>query len=220
MTAQGVGDHVTRYAMNVRVRYRRDAERTYRPEGGWTRDLSARGAWVELPERVAAGSTLAIALGTPEGDLPLFAHVAWTCAELRDAPYLHGLRFTGVTPEHRQRLRTLLAHDTPRVPVRLYCALAATCHRKDNGCPAVPGAIRDLGDSGACLRLPERLSPGTAVRMSAPTRYGPIAAEAKVVWADPPGRLPRGASYRHGLRFLRLDPSSELPLRVLLDGLG
>jgi hypothetical protein len=172
-----------------------------------------------LPEQVAAGSTLVIALETPEGDLPLVAHVAWTCAELRDAPYLHGLRFTGITPGTRHRLRTLLTREKPRVPIRLYCTLAATCHRKENGCPALPAAIRDLGDNGVCVRLPDRVPPGTPVRLHAPTLYGPIAAEAEVVWADPPGPLPPGASYRHGLRFLRLDPASELPLRVLLDGL-
>jgi hypothetical protein len=218
VTERDFGDLLTRYAINVRVRYRRVAERRYRPEGGWTRDLNARGAWVELPERVAPGSALAIILDTPEGDLRLVAHVTWTCPGLRDAPYLHGLRFTGITPDLRRRLRTLIAHEKPPVPIRLYCTLAATCHLKDNGCPAVPGAIRDLGDSGVCVRLPQRMSPGTAVRISVPTLYGVIAADAQVVWADPPGRLPQGASYRHGFRFLRLDPSSEIPLRLLLDG--
>jgi hypothetical protein len=166
------------------------------------------------------GSPLAIALETSDGDLPLVAHVAWTCPGLRDAPYLHGLRFTGVTPAYRHRLRALLARETPRVALRLYCALAATCERKDYGCPAVLGAIRDLSDSGVCVRLPQQLPPGTAVRISAPTPYGAIAADAQVVWADPPGRLPPGAAYRHGLRFLRLEPASDLPLRVLLEGIG
>lgn len=219
MTAHEFGDHWTRYAMNVRVRYRRVAERSYRREGGWIRDLNVRGAWVELPERLPAGSTLAIALVTPAGTLPLLAHVAWACPNLPNAPYLHGLRFTDVTPARRDRLRALIVDARPRVAVRLYCALSATCRRNDNGCPAVTGTIRDLGDSGACVRLPERLSPGTALWLSAPTPYGLIAGDTRVVWADPPGPLPRGASYRHGLRFLRLDPSSELPMRTLLDGL-
>jgi len=219
VAAQHFGDDLTRYAMQVRVRYRRVVERTYRPERGCTRDLNAQGAWVELPEQVAAQSTLAIALDTPEGDLPLVAHVAWTSPELPAAPYLHGLRFTGVTPDRRERLRTLLARAKPPVAARLYCALTATCQRKGVGYAVVPGAIRDLGDSGVGVRLLERMPPGTEVRISASTRYGQIAAETQVVWADPPGRLPPGASYRHGLRFLRLAPLSELPLRVLLEGL-
>jgi len=212
-------EHATRYALNVRVQYRRVAERTYRPPGGWTRDLNLRGAWVELPESVPAGTTLALALDTPAGDVTLLAHVAWTYPGLRDAPYLHGVRFTGLTPDGRQRLRGLLVREQPRAAVRLFCALAATCHRNDNGCPAIPGTVRDLADTGVGMRLPERVPPGTVMRISAPTKYGRIAAETQVVWADPPGRLPRGATYRHGLRFLRLDRSSELPLQALLEGL-
>lgn len=219
MIQQDFDDQLTRYAMNVRLRYRRVAERTHRPERGWIRNLNARGAWVELPERVPAGSTLAITLDTPAGDLPLVAQVAWAYPGSQDAPYLHGLSFTGATPGRRQHLQALLARATPRVPVRLYCRLVATCHPKANGCPALPAAIRDLGNSGVGVRLPERVSPGTAVRITAPTRYGRIAGETQVVWADPPAWLPRGASYRHGLLFLRLDPSSELPLQALLGGL-
>ena len=219
MTAQEFGDHLTRYALNLRVRYRRVAERSYRPEHGWIRDLNTRGAWVELPERIAARTALAIALDTPAGELPLVAHVAWTCPGLRDAPYLHGFRFTGVTPARRDRLRALVTSETRRAPVRLYCRLAATCQQHGIACPPVPGTIRDVGDSGACVRLPDRVPPGTVVRLSSLTPYGPIAADTEVVWADPPSRLPRGASYRHGLRFLRLDPASDLPLRVLLEGL-
>ena len=219
MTAQDFGDHFTRYALNLRVRYRRVAERSYRPEHGWIRDLNTRGAWVELPERIAARSALAIELDTPAGELPLVAHVAWTCPGLRDAPYLHGLRFTGVTSARRDRLRALLAHETPRVPVRLYCSLSATCQHNGIARPPVPGKIRDLGDSGACVRLSDRVPPGTAVRINTHTPYGPITADTEVVWADPPARIPHGASYRHGLRFLRLDPASDLPLRALLEGL-
>jgi hypothetical protein len=218
MTAQDVAEHTTRYALHVRVRYRRVAERTYRPEGGWTWDLNLRGAWVGLPEPVPPGTTLALALDTPAGDLPLLAHVAWTAPGLRDAPYLHGVRFPGLTPDHRHRLHALVTSETRRVPIRLACVLAATCHRTDDGCPAVPGTVRDLAETGAGVRLPEHMAPGTAVRLSTATPYGRIVAETQVVWADPPGRLPRGASYRHGLRFLRLDRSSALPLQVLLEG--
>lgn len=218
MTDSSFNDHITRYALNVRVRYHRPADRRYRPEGGWIRDVNLRGAWVELPERVPTGNALALALDTPTGELTLLAHVAWTCSGLRNAPYLHGLRFTGLTPERRQQLQALITHEKPPAVIRLYCRLAATCHRNDNGCPAMSGLLRDLDDGGACVRLPERVPPGTAMRISVRTGYGRIAAEAKVVWTDPPGHLPRDASYRHGLRFVRLDPASELPLRALLEG--
>jgi len=212
-------DHMTRYATDVRVRYRRPGESTYRREGGRTRNLNLRGAWVELPERVAAQSTLAIALETPAGDVSLVAHVAWTCPEVHTTPFLHGLRFSGVTPDCRDRMRTILAYKNPVRPVRLYCGLAGTCQTKGVACPAVPSAIRDLSDRGAGLRISEPVAPGTEVGLRIATPYGRIAADAQVVWAEEPAPLLHGAWYRHGLRFLRLDPWSELPLQAFLSGI-
>lgn len=219
MTRQAISDHCTRYAINVPFAYHRVTGRSYRGKRGWTRDLNFRGAWVELPEQVGPGSTLTITLATPVGNLSLVAHVVWGRPDLPNAPYLHGLRFTGVTPEKREQLSRLFANEKP-LPVRLYCRLAATCQRKCVGCLAVPGAIRDLSDDGACIRLPEPVAPGTELCIRTATVFGQIAADAKVVWADQArAGLPRDASYRHGLRFLHLQPLSELPLRALLDGL-
>jgi len=149
MTAQEFGDHLTRYALNLRVRYRRVAERSYRPEHGWIRDLNTRGAWVELPERIAARTALAIALDTPAGELPLVAHVAWTCPGLRDAPYLHGFRFTGVTPARRDRLRALVTSETrraPRPPLLPTCRNVPTArHRLPSSARHDPGPWRQRG---------------------------------------------------------------------------
>jgi hypothetical protein len=212
-------DHVSRYATEVRVRYRRPAESTYRPEGGRTRDLNLRGAWVELPERLTARSPLEIALDAPGGEVPLVAHVAWTCPAEHPAPFLHGLRFTSIAPAGRDRMRTLLAAKESVRPVRLYCALAGTCHANGIACPAVPSAIRDLSERGVGLRIADPMAPGTVMDLRIATPYGRITADAQVVWADEPSPLLRGAWYRHGLRFLRLDPWSELPLQAFLSGL-
>ena len=215
----GISRLCTRYVMNVRFEYRRPAERGHQGKSGWMRDVNFQGAWVELPERVGPGSNLEITLATPVGNLALVARVAWARPDLPNAPYLHGLRFTGVTPEKREQLSRLFANEKP-LPVRLYCRLAATCQRKCVGCLAVPGAIRDLSDDGACIRLPEPVAPGTELCIRTATVFGQVAADAKVVWADQArAELPRDASYRHGLRFLHLQPLSELPLRALLDGL-
>jgi len=218
MEEHHLGDYLTRYATQVRVRYRRAAESTYRPEGGQTWDLSVRGAWVEFPERVAARSALVVALDTPEGPLPLVAHVAWTCPAVHEPPYLHGLRFIGVTPYCRDRVQALLAHENPYRAARLYCGLAATCQRKGVQCPLMPSSIRDLSDRGMGLRIPEPVAPGTELCIWTATPFGQIAADAQVVWAGDTAQLPRGALYRHGLRFLRLDTSSDLPLQALLCG--
>ena len=103
--------------------------------------------------------------------------------------------FSGITAERRERLSALLADEKAQVTVRLYGALAVTCQRKGVGCPAVLGTIRDLGDSGACGRLPESLAPGTKVGLRTASLFGPIAVDAQVVWADPPPvAVPRTAT--------------------------
>jgi hypothetical protein len=219
MPGQSLADHFTRYVINLPFRYRRAAETAYHPEVGWTRDLSGRGAWVELPETVAPSTRLDIALRTPQGDLRLGGQVVWVCPEPHDRLHLHGLAFSWATPEQRDRLRGLFAGAKPRGAGRLYCALAGTCQRKGVACGALPCETRDLSPSGLALRLSERVPPGTQLRVSVPTACGRVTADAQVVWAEQAGSRPRGAPYRHGLRFLRLDPSSELPLRALLDGL-
>jgi hypothetical protein len=212
-------DQLTRCATDIRIRYRRTTESALSTEGGRVRDLNERGAWVELPERVAARSALVIVLETPQGDLPLVAHVAWTCPELCAPPFLHGLLFTSVTPERRQRLRALIDHNHAPRAVRLYCTLAATCQHLGVVCPAVPSVIRDVSGSGVGLHLPEPVAPGSEMSIRAATPFGRIAADARVVWAEEPTPRPRGMLYRHGLRFLRLDPWSELPLQAFLCGI-
>ena len=198
MMERHVDDHATRYALHVPFRYRHSAETTYRRTCGWTRDLNLRGAWVELPETVAAGSTLALVLDTPAGAFPLLADVAWTDPEVRDAPYLHGVRFTGLTPDRRHRLRALLVREHPHLAIRLSCALAATCHRSDHGGPAIPGTVLDLSDTGVGVRLAERVPPGAAVRLNAPTT-GAVMNTSSMCLATPPtespNRMPRPSSY-------------------------
>ena len=219
MTKQAVSEHCTRYAMNVPFTYRHVAGRGHRRKHGWTRDLHLRGAWAELPERVRAGSTLEITLATAVGNLSLLAHVAWARPDLPTSPYLHGLCFTGVTAQKREQLHTLIAHKAA-LPARVACELVATCQRKGVGFPPVPGTIQDLSDRGVCVALPEPVAPGTQLAIRTATRLGPMVADAQVVWADQArAGLPRGTSYRHGLRFLRVDPLSELPLRALLYGI-
>jgi hypothetical protein len=75
-----------------------------------------------------------------------------------------------------------------------------------------------LEAGGVALRLPASVPPGTHVQVTIPTGFGVVTADAEVVWAEPPDARPRGAPCRHGLRFLRVESSSELPLRLLLAG--
>ena len=216
---QDVRQLYTRYVKNVRFEYRRLAERGHHAKTGWMRNVNFQGAGVELPERVAPESALAITLATPVENLALVTRVAWAQPDVRNAPYPHGVRFTGVTPQKRDQLHTFIA-DAELLPVRVACALAATCHRKDRGWLAVSGTMEDVSERGVCIRLPEPVAPGTELAIRTATGIGPMVADAQVVWADRTrAGAPRGTSYRHGLRFLRVDPSSELPLRALLYGM-
>ena len=218
MAMQDASDLRARYAIKVPLGYRSVAERGHRRNVGWTRDLSSLGAWVELPEQVEPGSTLEITLATPVGNLSLTANVAWMRPGLLHSRYLHGLSFPVVTPAQREQLCTLVAYEKPP-PVRLYCTLAATCQRKGVGCLALPGAIRNLSENGACVHLPEPMARGTEMCIRTATRLGEMAADARVVWADPERAGRSGdASYSHGLRFVRIYPLSERPLRALLYG--
>ena len=219
MPRQELGDHLTRCAIDLPFRYRQSTEAAYRPGVGWTRDLSGRGAWVELPERVAPPTLLEVSLHVPGEPLRLAAQVVWGCPEPQERSRLHGLCFTHVTPAQRQRLGVLLAHQKTRGVGRLYCAMAATCRSKAAAGPPLPCETRDLSYGGVALRLPEAVPPGTHLQVTIPTPFGAVTADAQVVWAEPPDARPRGAPCRHGLRFLRLEPSSQLPLKLLIAGL-
>jgi len=218
MQDQALADPFTRYATSLAFDYRLAAQTAYRSQGGWIRDLSARGAWVELPEILATSTDLQIRFDALGAEVRLAAQVAWACPEPHDRPRLHGLLFTNVTPEQRKRVRLLLAQQKARGVGRLYCAFAATYRFKPAGNLPFPCETRDLSSGGVALRLPERVPRGTQLQVKVPTAYGAVTADAQVVWAEPPDARPRGAPYRHGLRFLFVDSSSELPLKLLLAG--
>jgi c-di-GMP-binding flagellar brake protein YcgR len=219
MPGQELGGHFTRCAIDLPFRYRQSTEATYRPGVGWTRDLSGGGAWVELPEQVAPSTLLEVRFHVRGEPLRLAAQVVWGCPEPHERSRLHGLRFTRVTPAQRQRLEKLLTHQKSRDVGRLYCALPATYRSEAAAGVPLPCETRDLSYGGVALRLPAALPPGTQLQVTIPTAFGAVTADAQVVWAEPPDARPRGALYRHGLRFLRLDSSSELPLRLHLAGL-
>ncbi|HSB69512.1 MAG TPA: PilZ domain-containing protein [Candidatus Methylomirabilis sp.] len=218
MPGQELGAHFTRYAIELPFRYRQSREAANRPGLGWTRDLSGGGAWVELPEQVAPPTLLEVSLHTPGEPLHLAAQVVWGCHESHGLSRLHGLRFTQLTPAQRQRLGVLFSHQKPRGVGRLYCTLAATCQGMAAAGDSLPCETRDISAGGVALRLPVSVPPGTHLQVTIPTVFGVVTADAEVVWAEPPDARPRGAPCRHGLRFLYLESSSELPLRMLLAG--
>jgi PilZ domain len=220
MGEMSFGERLSRYAVALPFAYRGPGMDAVPPALGWARDLSERGAWVELPEALAVATDREVRFGTGGGSPWLPAEVVWVRSEpTRRWCHLHGLAFARLTPAQTDHVRALLAQERPRGTLRCYCALAVRCQRPDGVGGALCGQIRDLSEGGAAVRLPARMPPGTTVRLNAQTAFGAIAAEAQVVWAEAPASLPPGALFRHGLRFRRVAIASGLPLSLFLAGL-
>ena len=206
--------------MTLPFAYREPGMDAVPPLLGWARDLSERGAWVELPEALAVATEIEGRFGTGRDTSWLPAKVIWARREdTREGCHLHGLTFARVTPAQKDYLRALLTEERSRGTLRRYCGLAVRCQRPDGVGGALCGQMRDLSEGGAAVRLPARVPPGTPVHVDADTAFGAITADAQVVWAEAPASLPRGALFRHGLRFLRLAMASSLPLSAFLAGL-
>jgi PilZ domain len=220
MAQPSFAERLSRYAVALPFAYRGPGRDAVPPAVGWARDLSERGAWIELPEALAVATDLEVRFGTGADTPWLPAQVAWAHPEpARPRCHLHGLTFARLTPAQTDHLRALLAQERPRGTLRCYCGLAVNCRRPDGVGGALHGQIRDLSEGGAALRLPARVPPGTPLRVDAETAFGTITAEAQVVWAEAPASLPPGALFRHGVRFRRVGMASGLPLSVFLAGL-
>jgi hypothetical protein len=129
---------------------------------------------------------------------------------------LHGLVFTRVTSDQRRVLQDLLAHQMRRTGVRLSVEITVMCQPKDQYGPPLEGRTRDISRTGMSIRLPQTLSPGTAMHLTMHTPGGPFAAEGEVVWAEVLERRPPGMPSRHGVRFTALGPAKSLTLGILL----
>jgi hypothetical protein len=212
-------DHLTRYATVVRFRYYRTAESTNRPEGGADPRSEPAGGVGGVARashgaqhpgdrvRHACGGR---APGRPCGlDVPRGADrpvPAW--------PAVYGPHTGGPRPDsHTPRRQEIGASGAPLL-----------CAGRD-----VPRQRRRV--PGSTHRDPGFVRPGCGTPDCGPRAHGdgnraahrlavrPDHPDAQVVWAEVPAPLLQGAWYHHGLRFLRVDPWSELPLQAFLCGL-
>jgi len=79
---------------------------------GWTHDLSEEGACLELPNRLAKGSTIRLLFQTDRFGLDLVAVVAWTAMlQQKGEGVLHGVSFSDLTPVLRQVLQDLVRSE-------------------------------------------------------------------------------------------------------------
>lgn len=82
--------------------------------------------------------------------------------------------------------------------------------------PQSTGRIHNLSEGGLVAEFSEVLTPGTLLDLHIPLGDKSIHAEVEVVWAQESREEP-GTSYRHGLRFTRLNVQDLLRLEVFIS---
>jgi hypothetical protein len=185
---------------------------------GWTKNLSQAGACIELAERLHERTPLHARLQTDRGTIHVEAQVIWTGDPAPKGGILHGVAFVEVAPEHARALDGLILSqgEVRQAGVRLPLELAVTCQPKGQPDPPIQGQTGNLSRGGLLVHLPLTLPPDTVVDLTLHSPYGPLKAEAAVVWVDPPVRRIAGEPIRHGLRFTALGWSTTLSLGLVL----
>lgn len=186
---------------------------------GWTCDLSAAGARIEVAEHFEPRVSLHVRLQTDRGTIEGEARVIWAA----DPPpgqggIRHGVAFTHLAPNHLQALRELLFSMKPwwhaggRLPVNLPVA----CRPRRLASSPLQGRAGNLSRGGILLRLPRALLPLTDLEF---TLRGPTEAltlAGVVVWVEPLERRRPGGLIAHGMRFTGLDWTASLALARFL----
>ena len=208
-----------RYPAVLSIVYWRKEAGADRARRGRTRDVSAGGACLELPEALPLATPLSVDLPMEPGGLRLEAEVVWVGGPgIPGAGVLHGVAFLEATAEQHQALWDLvnrLGHRSlgaVRVPMRL----AVRCQPQGATGPPLHGETGDLSRGGLSVRLAQRLPQGTLVELTLPTSQGPRKVEASVVWLPPPEGQRPGEPIWHGLRYRHLSGADELTLGLLL----
>jgi len=185
---------------------------------GWTRNVSERGACVELADVLPPGMPICLCLHTDRGVIEAESLVAWS-KDLRqeEGGILHGFAFTRLSASHMPILADLLLFKRKMREggVRLPLDIAVTCE-PDGLAESVSGRTTNLSRGGLLLRLHRRLPAMTALRLTLHAPTGPLRGKGLVVWTETVDTLQAGAPIPHGLRFTCLSWSSCMTLGLLL----
>ena len=212
-----------RQAAQLPLVYRVPGGRGRHSEAGWTRDLSAGGIGLELPERLRKNTRLALRLGTALGTVQAEGQVVWVglpTAPTGGTP--HGVLLAEIHPTHKDLLQELLGALAlaPHAASRLPLDIAVTCQQPRPDGPSLTGRTINVGRGGLALQLPDVVAPGTAVRLTLRTARHPLTVEGVIAWVEAEGRrLPQGP-ITHGLQFSGLDWALARTLGALLMEIG
>jgi len=208
-----------RHALQFPVRYLSVGADSKRLLTGWTRNLSEGGVALELSERLPPATHLRVWLFTERGSLPVEGQVAWEVSGPQSAGgILHGVAFTGLTPEQVDELRRLISPEEaerrsgPRFPLHR----PIICQVQEGQAGPVDGEIGNVGYGGLLLRMTLALPLGTTIAFSLPIPHGAITGTGEVDWTEAPEGHAPGEPIHHGLRFTALGWADACALAVLV----
>jgi hypothetical protein len=214
---------LVRHAAQLPLVYRLPGGRGHHAETGWTRDLSAGGIGLDLPERLRKYARLTLRLGTALGTVRAEGQVLWVGLPTTPSGGTpHGITFTELPPTHQTLLQELLRAlaRAPHAASRLPLDLPVRCQAKDPDGPALRGRTLNVGRGGLALQLPVALVPGAEVALTLQAARQPLTVEAVIAWVEAERRrLPTGP-ITHGLQFTGLDWALARPLGALLMETG
>jgi hypothetical protein len=174
---------------------------------------------VELSGRLRRGTPLRLLLKTAQAPIEVKALVVWTGGRVPDEGGLvHGLAFTEIGPDQILALREMFPGPSiiRSAGVRIPLDALVTCHPRNPGGPPLQGRTGNVSRGGLFIRLPQLLSPGTAMEATLHASREPLTLDTSVVWVEPPEIWKAGEAIGHGLRFTALDWSTLLSLGLLL----
>lgn len=210
-----------RYELQLPVLYRLTDTPQVKAGIGRMRNLSEGGACLELHERLAPSTRLALILRTDQGAIEAKAEVVWVQNQgPPEQGVLHGVCFTHLTPEHHQALLKLFPQRIPRQEgTRLAVDLPVVCRIKGALAPPLQGRVGNISRGGLLLLLPHALPVSTGLEVTLPAAEGPLLVEGTIAWVDPPEAQRLGEPIRHGLRFTPESWAKRLAIGLYLAAL-
>jgi hypothetical protein len=210
-----------RYDIRLPVLYKRQGPVAGKAGVGWTRNLSAGGACVELGERLEPKTLVGMLFQTDGGPIEVEAEVIWAASlHALDGGIGHGLSFTRVGPQQQVAVERLLAGLGPSIRTGHRIPLDVPVHvtRRDRPAEVIGGRTGNASRGGALLLLPQALDAGILVTVRLQGPRGPLRLDASVVWVEPPEKRRPGEGIRHGVQFVSADWTTSLALGLLLTG--
>jgi hypothetical protein len=214
----------SRYLVDLPIfcRYTPKGGHAAKTGSGWTRNLSERGACLELVEPLAPGTSLSLVVQSEGESLTLLAEVVWgSPPSLPGVRILHGVIFSHLTADQETAIQTLLRRTRPlkarahRIPA----ALPVQCRPSGMPGPPLSGWTGDLSRNGCSLLLPGRLAMGSTVEVTLAAPRGDCTAEGMIVWVEPSGGVPATPLMRHGVRFTDPNLLRDLIIGFVLEGI-